>query len=211
MNHSNIRELDEDVSIFSKCPTPPAIKMFEVDPVTFVLTDITPVGATAVNIIEDYYRFTLRTPNKHCFLYIQFGLNGIIMRVGSPHYVYFMVALDFQEGLILPFRQVAFDGTVMQTGVLNDAGEGLYYLEIHDGINDSFVEVGGYANPVRPYLSVSSKLVKYELLYATYGMNIKHEEYKIKVKQDTDPFVRLTKSPYKMSLTISSNNKIVKV
>ena len=111
--------------------------------------------------------------SKNCFLYVKFGLNGFILRVGTPRYVYFLIALDFLEGIVLSYRQIAFDGTVMRTGALNEAGRGLYYLEIHDGINDSFIEIV-YSNTIRPYSSVSSKLVKYELVYADHYMRLKN-------------------------------------
>lgn len=182
MNHANIRERDEDVTILCKSPTLPTIEIYEVDPVTYLMANITPVGATPINTIEDYYKYTLHTPNKNCFLYVKFGLNGFILRVRTPRYVYFLIALDFLEGIVLSYRQIAFDGTVTRTGALNEAGRGLYYLEIHDGINDSFIEIV-YSNTIRPYSSVSSKLVKYELVYADHYMRLKNTPYNISVKK----------------------------
>lgn len=151
MQHSNMRQKNEQVTVFSKNSSTPSIKIFKVVPPDFTLIDITPSGLVAENFFEDYYKVVLTTPNEDCYLYMQYGGNGIIMRVGAPSYTFFMIASSFQTGLTIPFRQISFDGDIIQVHQLDEIGEGLYYHNIQSYINNSFIEVEGFAYSVRDY------------------------------------------------------------
>lgn len=170
MNYFNLREANTAVTIFTKkALSVPAIKIYEINNTTSALTDITPAGAVAVNIVEDYYKYTFTTPNKSIFIYIQFGDEGIIMRVGTPALKFFHIDSTFTELLTIPYRHIAMDGTIMDSGNLSESTKGLYYLPITTGVDDSFMEVDSTTTSmVASFLSVSSRGIVKPITYSNY-------------------------------------------
>lgn len=157
MDFTNIKQKNEAIALIAKAVASPTVKVYKivlttVAPIQYTLVDISATcSLSIVNILEDYYKLMLTTPNVDCHLYVQIDDKATILRIGSPENMVFHVDPTYTIELVIPYRHIANDGTVITEADLTELGFGLYFKKITTNINNSFVNILDTLYPLKDY------------------------------------------------------------
>jgi len=89
-----------------------------------------PYTPDIIEIETELYSTVITLPNEDCTLCVLFKGRPIVIRVGNPtaKFIYYRIV----AGLDVPYNHFYPDGVAISDGLLNEAGAGFYFRDVHD-------------------------------------------------------------------------------
>lgn len=122
MKHRNLVQKGTIYTAF--CPVEGQVFLYEFDPITEALTELTAPVSSQVN---NEYKLTITTPNKDTYLLLKWGNFFDVIRIGEPDVVVFLTSYDNTK--TYSYDQVNSSGTIIDSGTFISLQNGFYYLK----------------------------------------------------------------------------------
>jgi hypothetical protein len=157
MQHSAFKDKGESVDIFAQTNKPNSIKWLKIKE-DDTLEDFTPnITPTITTLGANLRKSNITLPNENCTVCAMLNDEPIFMRVGAPKIRFTFFEGKGKTGKTIPYEQInESDGSVIESGNLQEFGEGLYgFTPSFTG--NSIIKCRGLVFPLRvPYFTESA-------------------------------------------------------
>lgn len=148
MKSSELRNKEEEVTLFSSSTQVEAVQLFKFD-ADYNLTDITEDTPNIESMGNGHKKYDFTCPDEDCQILSIFNGYAVMFNVGQPEIRFIHYAKT--TGLSIPFKRIDDAGDIIEDGTLTELSDGFYY-HVPSDLGISIYVVNGISSILKvPY------------------------------------------------------------